>query len=108
MDSLNRLVEEAKVNQVGADTGLVDCFFGVVDHREIRDDGHLGSLSRAGEHLLAGVREVVYGRSTPLVTENLQIVQSTAGRQAGIIGASVLAIDYLMAPENVDAWVGES
>jgi predicted NBD/HSP70 family sugar kinase len=67
-----------------------------------------GSLSRAGEHLLAGVREVVYGRSTPLATENLQIVQSTAGRQAGIIGASVLAIDYLMAPENVDAWVGES
>ena len=38
-----------------------------------------GSLAQAGEHLIAGVREVVYTRSMPLATEHLQITQSKAG-----------------------------
>ena len=33
-----------------------------------------GSLAQAGESLIAGVREVVYGRSLPLATGELQIV----------------------------------
>ena len=41
-----------------------------------------GSLAQAGESLIAGVREVVYGRSLPLATSNLQIVAATH-RRAG-------------------------
>ena len=33
-----------------------------------------GSLALAGEHLIAGIREVVYQRSLPLATEQLQLV----------------------------------
>ena len=62
-----------------------------------------GSLALAGEHLLAGVREVVYSRSMPLATEHLTISQSRAGLDAGIIGASVMAIDYALSVESIDS-----
>ncbi len=64
-----------------------------------------GSLALAGEHLLAGVREVVYSRSMPLATEHLTIAQSRAGVDAGIIGASVIAIDYALSIESIDEMV---
>ena len=41
-----------------------------------------GQLSAAGEHLLAGIREVVYQRSLPLATEHLAI-QTSRGRGRG-------------------------
>jgi predicted NBD/HSP70 family sugar kinase len=62
-----------------------------------------GSLALAGEHLLAGVREVVYSRSMPLATEHLTIAQSRAGLDAGIIGASVMAIDYALSVGSIDS-----
>jgi predicted NBD/HSP70 family sugar kinase len=61
-----------------------------------------GSMSEAGEHLLAGVREVVYSRSMPLATEHLTIVQSRAGDRAAILGASMLAIHHALSPESLD------
>jgi glucokinase len=64
-----------------------------------------GSLSAAGEHLIAGVREVVYAESTPLATENLQIVASRAGARAGVLGAAVLATEQLLAPEHLESMV---
>jgi len=62
-----------------------------------------GSLSRAGEHLLAGVREVVYRRSTPLSTEHLTIVQSRATEHAAVLGASILALHFALSPEAIGA-----
>jgi len=62
-----------------------------------------GSVARAGEHLLAGIREIVYRRSIPLATQHLGIVQSQAGDKAGVIGAAIMATQYVLAPENVDA-----
>jgi len=62
-----------------------------------------GSMAQAGEHLIAGVREVVYTRSMPLATEHLSIVQSSAGAHAAVIGASMLAIHHALAPESIDA-----
>ena len=62
-----------------------------------------GSMAQAGEHLIAGVREVVYTRSMPLATEHLQIVQSAAGADAAILGASMLAIEHVLSPESVEA-----
>jgi len=62
-----------------------------------------GSMAQAGEHLIAGVREVVYTRSMPLATEHLSIVQSRAGGNAAVIGASMLAIHHALSPESIDA-----
>lgn len=64
-----------------------------------------GSMAQAGEHLIAGVREVVYTRSMPLATEHLQITQSKVGSNAAIFGASLLAIQHALSPERVDAMV---
>ncbi|MEP6478546.1 MAG: ROK family protein [Rhodoglobus sp.] len=62
-----------------------------------------GSVAGAGEHLIAGVREIVYARSTPLATEHLSIVQSAAEGDAAVIGASVLAIHHALSPQSIDA-----
>jgi glucokinase len=55
-----------------------------------------GSVARAGEHLLAGVREVVYRQSTPLATQDLSIVRSEAGSTGGVLGAAILVVQHLL------------
>jgi predicted NBD/HSP70 family sugar kinase len=62
-----------------------------------------GQLSAAGEHLLAGIREVVYQRSLPLATEHLAIQTSRAGAEAGVLGAAAMAIEHVLSPEAVEA-----
>ncbi|MFJ6653424.1 ROK family transcriptional regulator [Microbacterium sp. NPDC091313] len=62
-----------------------------------------GSMARVGEHLIAGVREVVYTRSTPLATEYLSIVQSVTAEKAGVLGASMLAVEHALSPESLSA-----
>ncbi len=64
-----------------------------------------GSLSLAGEYLIAGVREVVYQRSLPLATSRLRIVAATTGDRAGILGAAALVLDEVLSPAAVDALV---
>lgn len=61
-----------------------------------------GSIAHAGEHLLAGVREVVYRRSIPLATQNIIIVQSEAGDTAGVLGAAIMVIQQALSPASVD------
>ncbi|MBD3940228.1 ROK family transcriptional regulator [Microbacterium sp. NEAU-LLC] len=60
-----------------------------------------GSMARVGEHLIAGVREIVYSRSIPLATEHLSIVQSSAAGHAAVIGASMLAIEHVLSPQSL-------
>lgn len=62
-----------------------------------------GSLAQAGEHLLAGIREVVYRRSLPLATEHLRIVPSVAGQRAGVMGAAAMAISHVLSPEAIES-----
>lgn len=57
-----------------------------------------GSLSRVGEQLLAGIREVVYQRSTPLATQYLTITQSRSGETGGVIGAATMVIQNALDP----------
>ena len=64
-----------------------------------------GSLAQAGEHLIAGVREIVYTRSMPLATEHLQITQSKAGADAAVLGACMLAIHHALSPANIEEMV---
>ncbi|MDQ0643969.1 ROK family transcriptional regulator [Microbacterium murale] len=58
-----------------------------------------GAMARVGEHLIAGVREVVYTHSMPLATEHLAIVQSVTAGEAAVRGASLLAIEHALSPE---------
>ncbi|QKJ18612.1 ROK family transcriptional regulator [Microbacterium hominis] len=67
-----------------------------------------GSMARVGEHLIAGVREVVYTRSIPLATEHLAIVPSAAAQHAGVRGASMLAIEHALSPESLTAFMAQA
>lgn len=89
------------VRQAGRDIGEVLTTCVSVLNPSIISIG--GSLAFAGDHLLAGVREVVYSRTMPLATEHLIVAQSRAGADAGIIGASVMAIDFALSSASIDA-----
>ncbi|MEP6660358.1 MAG: ROK family transcriptional regulator [Acidimicrobiales bacterium] len=62
-----------------------------------------GDLAEAHEQLFAGVREVVYRRSTTLATRHLQIVRSRLGVHAGVVGCAVTVLQHILSPEAVDA-----
>lgn len=64
-----------------------------------------GVVADAGEHLIAGIREVVYQRSLPLATQHLRIVTSHTRARAGILGASAMAIDHVLSPAAIDALI---
>jgi predicted NBD/HSP70 family sugar kinase len=61
-----------------------------------------GLLAQSAESLLAGIREVVYGRSLPLATGELQIVASRTGGQAGVIGAATMVIQHVLSVDQVE------
>lgn len=61
-----------------------------------------GELAEAAP-LLAGIRESVYQRSSPLATRELRIVPSRLGRRAGVVGVTTLALEHALAPATVDA-----
>jgi len=61
-----------------------------------------GLLVQCAESLLAGIREVVYGRSLPLATEQLQIVAARTGGHAGVIGAATMVIQHVLSAEEVE------
>lgn len=62
-----------------------------------------GKLSEAGEHLLAGIREAVYGRSLPLATQHLRVVTSRTEGQAGVLGAATMVIQHVLSEEGLEA-----
>ncbi|MFD4256248.1 ROK family protein [Streptomyces sp. NPDC058534] len=61
-----------------------------------------GSLAQAGEMLLAGVREAIYGRSLPMATQQLSIVASRAGAAAGMLGAAAMVVQHALSPAVLD------
>ena len=66
-----------------------------------------GDVAEAGDQLLAGVREIVYQRSTALATNDLTIMSSTLGDRAGVTGAAAMAIEEILAPASIDAALRE-
>ena len=66
-----------------------------------------GDLSEVHEQILAGVREVTFRRSLPLATRDLDTVPSKLGDRAGAIGAAIMAIEHILAPEAIDLVVQE-
>ena len=60
-----------------------------------------GDVGDAPE-LLAGVREVTIQRSLPLATGELAIVASRLGDRAGVVGAAIMVVEHVLAPDVVD------
>lgn len=89
------------VRQAGRDIGeVLNACVSIVNPSVITIGG---SMAQAGEHLIAGIREVVYARSMPLATQNLHIGQSHSGAEAGVIGASLLAIEHALSQGLIEA-----
>jgi len=65
-----------------------------------------GVVAEAGEHLLAGIREVVYRRSLPLATQHLRIVTTRTRGRAGVLGASAMAAEHVLSPAAIEALLG--
>ena len=61
-----------------------------------------GDIAEAHAQLLAGVREGIFSRSLPLATRDLRIVPCRLGDRAGVIGAAIMAIEHVLAPDAVD------
>ncbi|MEU6861093.1 ROK family transcriptional regulator [Glycomyces sp. NPDC046736] len=64
-----------------------------------------GSLALAGDHLIAGVREVIYQRSLPLATGHLRIAAARTGESSGAIGAGVMVIEHALDPSRLDGLI---
>ena len=60
-----------------------------------------GGVASAGDLYLAAIRQTVYRRSLPLATRRLQIVPSSLGPMAGVIGASAMVADELFSQEHL-------
>ena len=54
-----------------------------------------GALAQSGDHMITGVREIVFRRSLPLSAANLRIETSTLDEHAGVLGAAQLVIEHL-------------
>ena len=61
-----------------------------------------GDISEAHQQLLAGVREVAFGRSLPMATRDLKLGCSQLGDRAGVIGAAIMVIEHVLSPDTVD------
>ncbi|MEU1722248.1 ROK family transcriptional regulator [Nonomuraea sp. NPDC005692] len=61
-----------------------------------------GDMARTQEHYLTGIREIVYRRSLPYTTRNLEIVTSRLGDRAGIVGMAVIVMEHVLSPAAVD------
>jgi glucokinase-like ROK family protein len=65
-----------------------------------------GGVARAGDHLLASMRQVVYGRSLPLATRALDVRRSSLGEDGGILGLTSMVLDELLSPALLSRWIG--
>jgi predicted NBD/HSP70 family sugar kinase len=59
-------------------------------------------VTAGGTHLFAGIREMIYRRSLPLATSNIEIVQSTLHPRAGLLGLSLLVTDSIFSGGPLD------
>lgn len=61
-----------------------------------------GAIGQGHGELLAGLREVIYHRSLALATTDLQIVPSSLGERAGVVGAARLVAAQVLTPAAID------
>lgn len=61
-----------------------------------------GTLARAPDHLLAGVREMIYQRCLPLATRDLTIVSAPPSDVACLLGAASELLDHVFDASRVE------
>jgi predicted NBD/HSP70 family sugar kinase len=66
-----------------------------------------GSLAFAGDHLLAGIREMLYARSIPHIMEGLTIARTQTERDASITGAAIHGARWSLQEENITRLLSE-
>ncbi|MBI3216275.1 MAG: ROK family protein [Mycobacterium sp.] len=62
-----------------------------------------GDMAAAYDILVAGFRETLYGNATALATRVLQVVPSSHGDRAALLGSAALILDRILSPEAIDA-----
>lgn len=67
-----------------------------------------GELALAGDHLLNGIREVVYSQSMPLATRDLQIVRARTAGTAPLLGAGIQAIEHVLSASAIGERVAKA
>ena len=60
-----------------------------------------GVVTAGGDHLFAGIREMVYRRSHPLATAELRIERSRLYPRGGLMGLASLVVDAILSPERI-------
>lgn len=61
-----------------------------------------GDLVAVQDHFLGAVRERLYQRTQPQATRRLQVVASSLGDRAGVLGAARLVLEQVLSPGAVD------
>jgi predicted NBD/HSP70 family sugar kinase len=61
-----------------------------------------GDMAGAYDVFVAGLRETVYAHATALATRELQILPSTHGDRAGVVGCAAMALEQVLSPGAVD------
>ena len=61
-----------------------------------------GDLAEAHEQFFAGVREVVYRRSTALATQHLDVARSRLDDRAGVVGCAVTVVEQVLSAAAID------
>ncbi len=64
-----------------------------------------GDLSEAYDHLVAGVREMVFQRCTALATRQLRVVASSLWDDAGVRGCAAMVAEEILSPEAVNKYL---
>lgn len=61
-----------------------------------------GDMAAAYDTFVAGVREGLYANAASVATRRLQVLQSTYGEQAGVVGCATMALEEILSPSAVD------
>ena len=64
-----------------------------------------GKAVRAGDIMLAAVREAIYQRSLPLATRDLRVSLSTLRPDPGLYGAAYMVLDELFSRQHLGRWL---
>jgi glucokinase-like ROK family protein len=64
-----------------------------------------GGVAESGDALIESLCEVVYARSLPLATHDLEVRRSSLGSLAGVIGGSAMVVDLLFSRPSMARWV---
>lgn len=61
-----------------------------------------GDMAEAYDTFVAGLREGLYANAASVATRRLQVLQSTYGAEAGVVGCAQLALEAILEPTAVD------